>query len=481
MGKSPLPDAFCPEERSEGENTAKTHCLKSTSLPPREQAKALRYLQEPKETPVPKHLFTPPERAGPATYSEEQQCTELKVEKIFWEANATTHISNGERTLRNRTKSRVTTKAMDDRNVKKDERAGIGEDETLKWLENLVKYLLAMYRQRHKLLINTNTNIIETVDMGENIMTLRSQPSTFIKNGEVCQGRYPKTHPLTHRPKSKLLTEIIVPTVEINAVHSNGRMSTLIEGGYHLRIAPKLPTVQMSAVNVCVLTGSRTTFHVNPSILLSCTGMMGRRRGSGRRKPRLPLGPTEQGGNSLDSHLGAHWFDSRSGHPDFGFPWFSEICPGEYWDGSLTKATSDSFPFLPQTLFPDQPASSLITSLSTRHNSPPTEPNRVQFPAGSTLYFRIWESCRTMLLFGWFYRGSPISTTLAFRRCSILTSLHPHRLSRPRRKELPKSLLSLCRPISGTKFGQPNYVLGKTGMPRENPSTTVDKREESRL
>ncbi|KAJ8885640.1 hypothetical protein PR048_011838 [Dryococelus australis] len=32
----------------------------------------------------------------------------------------------------------------------------------------------------------------------------------------------------------------------------------------------------------------------------------------------------------------------------------------------------------------------------------------------------------------WFSRGSPVSPTLVFRRCSILTSFHPHRLSRPR-------------------------------------------------
>ncbi|KAJ8885776.1 hypothetical protein PR048_011976 [Dryococelus australis] len=38
--------------------------------------------------------------------------------------------------------------------------------------------------------------------------------------------------------------------------------------------------------------------------------------------------------------------------------------------------------------------------------------------------FRMWESCRTMPLVGGFPRGSPISPALAFRRCSMLTSLH---------------------------------------------------------
>ncbi|KAJ8898097.1 hypothetical protein PR048_003457 [Dryococelus australis] len=41
--------------------------------------------------------------------------------------------------------------------------------------------------------------------------------------------------------------------------------------------------------------------------------------------------------------------------------------------------------------------------------------------------FRMWESCRTIPLVG----GSPVSPALALRRCSILTSFHPHRLSRP--------------------------------------------------
>ncbi|KAJ8898445.1 hypothetical protein PR048_003805 [Dryococelus australis] len=49
-------------------------------------------------------------------------------------------------------------------------------------------------------------------------------------------------------------------------------------------------------------------------------------------------------GNTLTSHSGGPWFDFRSGHPDFGFPWFPEITPGELWDGSHTKAMADSLP-----------------------------------------------------------------------------------------------------------------------------------------
>ncbi|KAJ8883832.1 hypothetical protein PR048_015687 [Dryococelus australis] len=60
----------------------------------------------------------------------------------------------------------------------------------------------------------------------------------------------------------------------------------------------------------------------------------------------------------------------------------------------------------------------------------------------STSYGTIlmWESCRTMPLVGGFCRESPVSTVLSFRRCSILTSLHPRRLSRSRCKEPPKYL-----------------------------------------
>ncbi|KAJ8890525.1 hypothetical protein PR048_010034 [Dryococelus australis] len=60
--------------------------------------------------------------------------------------------------------------------------------------------------------------------------------------------------------------------------------------------------------------------------------------------------------------------------------------------------------------------------------------NRVQSPAGSLPDFCKWESCRTMSLVSGFSRGSPVSPTLAIRRCSIITSFHPHRLSRHRQQ-----------------------------------------------
>ncbi|KAJ8873456.1 hypothetical protein PR048_024273 [Dryococelus australis] len=50
-------------------------------------------------------------------------------------------------------------------------------------------------------------------------------------------------------------------------------------------------------------------------------------------------------------------------------------------------------------------------------------------PDFDMLYF-----CRTMPVVGGFSWGSPISPAFAFWRCCILTSLHPHRLSRPRHR-----------------------------------------------
>ncbi|KAJ8870617.1 hypothetical protein PR048_029640 [Dryococelus australis] len=53
---------------------------------------------------------------------------------------------------------------------------------------------------------------------------------------------------------------------------------------------------------------------------------------------------------------------------------------------------------------------------------PPTKANMAQSLAGSP-DFRMWESCRMMPLFGEFSQRSPVSPTLPFRRCSILTSV----------------------------------------------------------
>ncbi|KAJ8882428.1 hypothetical protein PR048_014236 [Dryococelus australis] len=74
------------------------------------------------------------------------------------------------------------------------------------------------------------------------------------------------------------------------------------------------------------------------------------------------------------------------------------------------------------------------------------EANRVRFQARLLLDFRKRESCRTMLLVGEFSRGSPISNALAFRRCSILTSFDPCRLSRPHAKICPNLSTLVRRP-----------------------------------
>ncbi|KAJ8871245.1 hypothetical protein PR048_027551 [Dryococelus australis] len=47
--------------------------------------------------------------------------------------------------------------------------------------------------------------------------------------------------------------------------------------------------------------------------------------------------------------------------------------------------------------------------------------NPVKSPAGSLPDFRMWESCRTILLFGGFSLGSPVSPALSFRRYYILS------------------------------------------------------------
>ncbi|KAJ8873349.1 hypothetical protein PR048_026983 [Dryococelus australis] len=52
-----------------------------------------------------------------------------------------------------------------------------------------------------------------------------------------------------------------------------------------------------------------------------------------------------------------------------------------------------------------------------------TKASRVQSPSVSLPDFRMWESCRTIPLVGRFSRGSAVSNTPSFRRCSILVSI----------------------------------------------------------
>ncbi|KAJ8877581.1 hypothetical protein PR048_022036 [Dryococelus australis] len=79
--------------------------------------------------------------------------------------------------------------------------------------------------------------------------------------------------------------------------------------------------------------------------------------------------------------------------------------------------------------------------------------NRIRFPAGSLPDFRMWESGQTMPLVAGFLGGLLLPPAFPFRRYSTLASLHPHRLSRPRCYEPPKSLLLTTRSFAGGEEG----------------------------
>ncbi|KAJ8880791.1 hypothetical protein PR048_017262, partial [Dryococelus australis] len=69
-----------------------------------------------------------------------------------------------------------------------------------------------------------------------------------------------------------------------------------------------------------------------------------------------------------------------------GFPWFSDITPGECWDGSLTKAMVVSFPILTQPLYPVQLAPSLLTALSTRQTLSTGQQSGTNLPNNAPIY-----------------------------------------------------------------------------------------------
>ncbi|KAJ8897469.1 hypothetical protein PR048_002815 [Dryococelus australis] len=60
----------------------------------------------------------------------------------------------------------------------------------------------------------------------------------------------------------------------------------------------------------------------------------------------------------------------------------------------------------------------------------PAKVSMARFPAESLSDFHTWVSCRKMRLIGGFSRGFPVSLALAFERCFVSTSFHPHRHSR---------------------------------------------------
>ncbi|KAJ8877772.1 hypothetical protein PR048_022228 [Dryococelus australis] len=88
--------------------------------------------------------------------------------------------------------------------------------------------------------------------------------------------------------------------------------------------------------------------------------------------------------------------------------------------------------------------------------------------------FRVWLSCRSMPLFdGVFLRISPSTPSLAFRRCYILTLVHPRRLS-------IKTLLRRGWKAVSIKQRR-NARAGKTEDPGENPLTSGIVRHDSHV
>ncbi|KAJ8887570.1 hypothetical protein PR048_013786 [Dryococelus australis] len=103
--------------------------------------------------------------------------------------------------------------------------------------------------------------------------------------------------------------------------------------------------------------------------------------------------------------------------------------------------------------------------------------------------FQKWESYRMMPLVGRFSRGSPVSPVLPFKRCSILTSLHPHRLPRPRcERFLIRWVASrqVRLPLADwvtTLHGQYRHSIGACGwsLLSERPFTVPDCAADSRV
>ncbi|KAJ8866787.1 hypothetical protein PR048_032648 [Dryococelus australis] len=105
-------------------------------------------------------------------------------------------------------------------------------------------------------------------------------------------------------------------------------------------------------------------------------------------------------------------------------------------EGVLGQGISLSPFHLPNLIAPSPPYPfTQIPSQFAANYSPPTKEKRVRFPAGSLQGFSHVEWRRTVLLVCEFSRGDPFPPAFAFQRCSIITSLHPHRLSRPRPTE----------------------------------------------
>ncbi|KAJ8880018.1 hypothetical protein PR048_020640 [Dryococelus australis] len=96
----------------------------------------------------------------------------------------------------------------------------------------------------------------------------------------------------------------------------------------------------------------------------------------------------------------------------------SRSCHGSMFEGVIKQAIQ---------LRPDH----FITACRQSHTTRlPSRRSWFDYRRSRSPDFHVWESCRMMPLVGEFSRGSPVA--LAFPRSSTLTSLPPHRLSRPR-------------------------------------------------
>ncbi|KAJ8888449.1 hypothetical protein PR048_007939 [Dryococelus australis] len=206
--------------------------------------------------------------------------------------------------------------------------------------------------------------------------------------------------------------------------------------------------------------------------------------------------------NSLDSHSARPGIDSRPSHPDFGFPWFSEITPGECWDGSQTKAMADSFPILAQSIFlcnlhlngGDEAAYLANTSCTRQQNGFTSQQKGNLFQHTTSIQsrrtgfdsrrsappplpdLRAWESCRTMPLVGGFSRGSSVSPALAFRCCSIpcFTLIGSQELDAKEPHNFTPSTLWLLGYISRSNFNLKLLEVERTCLGKEGGGGWVD-------
>ncbi|KAJ8871743.1 hypothetical protein PR048_028079 [Dryococelus australis] len=171
---------------------------------------------------------------------------------------------------------------------------------------------------------------------------------------------------------------------------------------------------------------------------------------------------------------------------------------------SHSSTGTDSKPHNPASHYKNTRIACQVTQISELLDcSPPTKANRVQSPGRFIPDFRKRESCRTMPLVGGFSRGSPsgsesahftvdslymycsiyclttvIKSTLlgdlpfphalSFRSCSVLTSLHPHGLSRT---PTCKSRTNLSTPLQEPAAADVARRPGRNKATSDHPMT----------